>query len=344
MDSRFSHLVWLGAGTATNPIEQLNAAEKITLIEAREAACLLLQKKCTKPNINIQQQLVSTSTESVYFTEYNLAEYSAIAPATGLKDLFPGLKKIDDEQLTSVAVTDVISELSLAGNNNSLIIDIPDIGLALLVTLQKNGQLSLFKNIQIQTSSEPSYKGAATTSDVVSFLEEAGYTLQRINNQDPELPWLTFAENPLFSTLKKLQQNFTTEQQTKDTIAKELEKVKQDLAAQCHTTVITIKELEQSKQDLAAQQQAKDELNKKLEKIHQTEQTQTKQISKLQVDLEQVSKHAASRAEKIAQLEKANRELHEVNDQLQKRQQTLQQELLKAEAQIDIIKELLLKK
>ncbi len=66
-------------------------------------------------------------------------------------------------------------------------------------------------------------------------------------------------------------------------------------------------------------------------------------MAKLKSELEQVSKHAAQRLEKITQLEKANRQLARPNQQLAKRQQLLEQEMLKAEAQIDIIKELILK-
>jgi hypothetical protein len=52
---------------------------------------------------------------------------------------------------------------------------------------------------------------------------------------------------------------------------------------------------------------------------------------------------ATHRLDTITQLEKSNRRLLEENQQLSARQQALQQEMLKAEAQIDLIKELILK-
>jgi hypothetical protein len=427
MNSRFLHLVWLGAGTATEPLDLLNIAEQVTLIEARESACRLLQKIQTQSNINIRQQLISADVCSVQFTEYNLNEYSAISPAAGLKKLFPGLKKINSEQLTSTAVTDLISELSLTGSNNSLIVDIPDKNLALLIALQKNGQLNLFRNIQIQTSLEPLYEGAATNANVINFMEETGYMLQQTSSQDPELPWLTFVINPLWVLLQKAQQDLAAtlhtkgkinkeleiskqgllaQEQAKDALNNEVEKLKQDLIAQQLTNSRVKKELEKCQYDLVAQnnatevlnkeldkarknmasqqqteavlneqlkkckqdlivqqqiqadlnaqlekckqdlnegQQAKSALSKNLEEHQKSEKEKATQLIKTQADLEQASKHSKNRADKITQLEKANRSLHGINEQLQKRQQVLQQELLKAEAQIDIIKELLLK-
>ena len=427
MNSQFSHLVWLGAGTASEPANLVNIAEHVTLIEAREAAYQHLKKKNTQANIDVRQQLVCLTSDSVLFTEYNLAEYSAINPATGLKVLFPGLRKVGAEQLTSVAITDTIDELSLSGNDNALVIDIPDINLALLQALQQSKQISLFKNIYIHTALEPLYRGSSISIDVITFMESCGYDLLQKNDQDPELPWLTFFANPLWvklqktrdillaeqqakaglekelaksnlainalqqandslkqelekgtqdlatlqqakevlskelentkqdsadqlqsketlnKELEKAKQALTAQQQTKEALNKELEKTKQDLAKQLEAKEILSEVLDKTRHDLAAQQQAKETPGKEVEKSQKTEQEQSKQIGKLHVDLEQTSKHAANRADKIVQLEKANRSLHEANDQLQKRQRALEQELLKAEAQIDIIKDLLLK-
>jgi len=447
MNSQFSHLVWLGAGTASEPANLLNIAEHVTLIEAREAAYQYLKKKNTQTNVDIKQQLVCVTSNSALFTEYNLAEYSAVNPATGLKTLFPGLRKVGAEQLTSVAITDTIAELSLSGSDNALVIDIPDTNLALLQAIQQSRQISLFKNIYIHTALEPLYKGSSISTDVIAFMKSCGYDLLQKNDQDPELPWLTFFANPLWVTLQKTRdslaaeqqakaelgeelaksnlvmntlqqtnaslkqelekakqdltalqhakqaiskelentkqdsadqlqsketlnkelektkQDLTAQQEAKEALNKELEKTKKDLNAQQETKEVLNKELEKTKKDLTAQQETKEALNKELEKTKQALTTQleakealnkkleenqksdhehTKQLIKAQADLEQVSKHATNRADKIVQLEKANRRLQETSEQLEKRQQVLQQELLKAQAQIDIIKELLL--
>jgi|GEM_PF-2824483 len=451
MNSQFSHLVWLGAGTAAEPANIVNIAEHVTLIEAREAAYQYLKKKNTQTNVDIKQQLVCVASDSALFTEYNLAEYSAVNPATGLKALFPGLRKVGAEQLTSVAITDTIAELSLSGSDNALIIDIPDINLALLQAIQQSRQISLFKNIYIHTALEPLYKGSSISADVIAFMESCGYDLLQKNDQDPELPWLTFFANPLWVTLQitndnlaaeqqakaklekelaksnlalnalqqasgslkqeleKSNHNLTAQQQAKEALSKELDKTKQDLIAQQQTSEALNKELEKTKRDLIAQQQAKEAINKELDKTKQDliSQQQTKEAldkeleknkqdltthqqvkdildkelhkakqdlstlqnsaekntkdfesskkelananeaakatAKLQLDFDLLSKTAANRKDLVTKLEKENLSLTEENLRLAKKQIVLEQEMIKADAQITLIKDLFLK-
>ena len=57
MSKPISHLVWLGAGNAAEPANLFDKAEKITLIEARESACLQLQQKYNEPHFQIKQHI-----------------------------------------------------------------------------------------------------------------------------------------------------------------------------------------------------------------------------------------------------------------------------------------------
>lgn len=468
MSKHFSHLVWLGAGTATEPAGLLDCAEQIILVEARESACLSLQQKYPQEQFRIQQRLLTVDGSSVEFTQYNLVEYSAIQPATGLKALFPGLKAANSERLNSTRITDLITELALHSHNNLLVIEIGDSNLALIAAMQQHGQLNQFSEIRIQTSIESLYASAATASEISTFLQEHGYLLQYTSEQDPDLPWLSFSLNPLWQTLQHTLQakdSLNKEKDTlskerdlllseKETLGKELENAKQNLAAAQQRSeeakVAAAKELDTVKQQFSAEKQqmtlnteqyqqelteqkyqleqqlagARQELEKKVaenEALHQqlktiqaasynteaslAEQIKTHegelttlvnqrdqvylqlstlqqqhtelntnfeqlkvevqrlqaelanstqqltaikheqglQVNKLQSELELANKQAAVRLEKITQLEKSNQTLSNVNAQLTKQQQALKQEMLKAEAQIEIIKDLLLK-
>lgn len=301
MNHTFSHLVWLGANTASEPEGMLDKAAHATLFEAREAACKALQQKFPQKNITVKRAALAVNNTVTNFTEYNLAEFSAIQPVTGLKNLFPGLKKISGEQLNGTAIGDAISSLKLNNSNNLLIVDIGDSGLALLTSIEESKQLHLFNEIYVQAASEPLYANSATAAEITTFLQAQSYLLQKTTGNDPELPWLTFCLNPLWETLQK------------------------------------------SRQQLATEQEVRKNFSKELEKYQNVEQGKIKEITKLRAELEQVSKHAVSQAEKIVQQEKANRDIMETNEQLQKRQNLLQLELIKAEAQISVIKDLLLK-
>lgn len=384
MQPLFSQLVWLGAHTATEPSDLLQCAKRISLFEAREAACLALQQKLPHEHIEVIQALLTVEKQTTHFTEYNLAEFSATQPATGLHQLFPGLKALNTTPQTSTAVCDAISELALSDDNNLLIVDIVDSSLALLTAIGESNQLESFSAIYVQTANDPLYKGAATTTDIIAFLQTQGYILQQTIGNDPDLPWLSFSLNPLWNTLQQTQENnnalsaeliqtklqLSAAQQEVIVNKKHVEQVKAEHAQQMEsiyaqlnaskqelskqearineiTTALTA--ANKTKQDaeqqltISKQQLTKDSFKNEIENFQKTEKEQVKEITKLRADLEKVSKHASTRADKIAQLEKAHRELNEANQQLQNRQQVLQQELLKAEAQIDIIKELLLK-
>lgn len=409
MNERFSHLVWLGAGSASEPAGLLDVAEQVILVEAREAAYKSLQQQY--PQASVQQQLISVDGGSVEFTEYNLAEYSAIHAATGLKAIFPGLKAVTRERLNAIRITDFINDLALQDHNNVLVIDIADSTLALLTALQQSGQLSQFSDMHIQAGIEPLYTGAATTTEITSFLQLHGYLLKQTAGDDPDLPWLSFSLNPLSQILQHkrkandalnkeletLKQELTVQRQVSETLNSELEKVKQQFdkqaeqnqrdllektgqleaarltadkeqAALIERFVVKNAELslltqqrDQALSQLSALQQQNSgigpdseqlkndvqhlqaELANKAQQLSTGEQKHAELIDKLKSELELANKHAAALTEKIVQLEKTNQTLDETNVGLANQQQALKLEMLKAEAQIDIIKDLLLK-
>lgn len=224
MNNSFSHLVWLGAGSASEPENVIASANRATLFEAREAACLNLTKQYCKPEINVVQMLLTEHGAKVEFTEYNLAEYSAIKSVSGLKKLFPGLKKINTEQQVSTSVAEAVGNLKLRDNNNLLIVDIADSSLTLLQTLGQNQLLTYFREVRVQSSDTPLYEGAASSTEVINFLEQQGFVLQQINNTDPDLPWLCFRLDSLWRQLKEANDS-------QHILNTNLEQIKQELGA-----------------------------------------------------------------------------------------------------------------
>lgn len=282
MTKKFKQLVWLGAGNATEPKGLIEQAESCVLVEAREDAYQnLVGIFSNTNNVVVKQGVISPEGGDVTFYRYNLPEFSALHKATGLTQLFPGLKLERQDTVISQNIAELLSEVKVAGEDNVLVIDIVDISLNLLQLLNAEHLLHCFGRILLVSSNEALYEEASKGDELSKFMQNHGFYLALEDKTDPDLPWHTFVSNPLW------------------------------------------KELKQAKQHEA-------ELNKQLD-------TQRQQLA------EQVSKHAAQRLEKITQLEKANRQLNETNEQLAKKQRLLEQEMLKAEAQIDIIKELVLR-
>lgn len=314
MTEYFSHLVWLGAGTATEPENLLNNAGTATLIEAREAACLLLKRQHQHKKVSVKQMILTVDGAPVEFTEYNLAEYSAIQAAASLKTLFPGIRALHGEQYESVAITEAINGLALEDNNNLLIVDIPDINLALLNALHENNQLGCFSEIHIQAGITPLYIGAATVSDITAFLHKQGFLLQQTNSQDPDLPWLIFEVNPLWQTLEQAQL-------TIGTLDAELVQVKQHLIA-TQNELNTVKKAAEKAQREASSQleatgrtvtQADEELAKKAEDLAQQLLTQMHQTELLETERDQQAELIKSLEDTIAENTHRLSELSESN-------------------------------
>ena len=276
MNKRFSHLVWLGAGTASEPADLLDLTEWATLVDAREAACLSLQQYA-QDRVSVKQRLLTVDGANVEFTEYNLTEYSATQSVSGLKTLFPGLKAVNSERLNSTRITDFINELALQDLNNLLVVDIADSNLALLTILQQSGQLNQFSEIRIQAGIEPLYVGAATTTEITALLQQHGYLLLQTVANDPDLPWLSFSLNPLWHTLQSTQQ-------TSDSLNKDLQIAKQQLST-------TQQQIEQANAKAAEQltvvKQQLIEKNSENEKLHQQLQTAKLAASNEQASLNQ---------------------------------------------------------
>ncbi len=334
MDKKFTKLIWLGAGSASEPKNILSSAEAVILVDARESACKSLQKKALD-NVTIKQTLLGIDSAIYEFSELNLPEFSAIQRPTGLAELFPGIKTTIKEKIQSKSISAFIQELNLSDNNNLLIADIPDSNLALLQSLQEKGLLQHFNEIHIQTSSIPLYENSTTTDEVAVFLSSNGFITYQSTHEDPDLPWLAYKVNPLWFPLQSaLSAKLVNEQENTNT--------KEALALENAEQLKIIENLKQRLQQHEAGY-ILDLANKTQEATNSNREKDTT-IEKLHDELHQLRKLATSRLETITQLEQKNSILHKKNERLENQQKAIDAELLKAESQIDLLKHFFLSK
>lgn len=260
----YSHLVWLGAGTATEPQGLTDKAEHLIFIEARDDACYALQKNY--PDAQVLQQLLALDERVVEFTQYNLAAYSAIQPATGIKNLFPGLKPITSKQLPTVTLSQSIEQLKLQGNQHCLVIDLPDISLSLLKPLAQTKLLNAFNTIYVKASTEELYRDSATTNQMQTWLQEQGYINIQQDFSDPDMPWLCFSINPLWRTLLEAQQK-------NEALANDLKKVSDQLIA--------------AQQEITSNKLTHEHKDAEISKLHQTLEQQIADANQAKQDSEQ---------------------------------------------------------
>jgi predicted O-methyltransferase YrrM len=263
MAKTIKHLIWLGAGTATEPSNLIAEAEKTTLIDARREACEWLKKTKANDLAQVHHKLVTPSKGSVNFKQFNLAEYSAINTPTGIKNLYPGLKQIANESIEGESVSDLIQSLGLEGTNNLLVVDILDINLPLLQALAEANFLPLFNQIYIQTSKIPAYESSVSTDAVAEFLQSQGYILQKINSSDPDFAWTKASRNPIWNKYKELQTKLSRAElatiENTDRFTKQIREKEEEIA-------LIRKQLEQATSQITTQKQEIDKQRIEAEK------------------------------------------------------------------------------
>lgn len=292
-------LIWLGVGH-TDYLSCISDETRAVLVDANSNALKTIERQqsikgVTQRNLIFEHVCLAPQTGEAEFYHYNLSEYSALSKATGLFQLFPGIKLKRTETLNTIAVADFIRSQSLSTRNNTLRIDIIDQCLPLLEAVEEDGLLSLFKNLELKTSTESLYQNAGTTSDVAEFLNRRGYELQTQDNSDPDLPILGFTLNPLWQTL----------QNTQLELVEEKEIAKQTQADQSKILIDKDTELEEQVKAIADKNVKLEEQAKAIADINAKLEEQAKAIADNNAKLEEQAKSIADKNVKLEEQAKA---------------------------------------
>ena len=344
MAEQQQQLIWLGAGSATEPALNFAQYSKTLLVEAREEACTALSQRFAEATIQVLPTLVANEAATLPFTRYSLTEFSAVTPITGLKSLFPGIKVKTQEDINAVAVTKVVEQAALTGDHNTLVIDIPDQAFTLVQALINSKQLTAFSTLYIPYGTTALYAEMPPFSALTELLAKHYFALHHTATTDPDLPLYIFKQDAAAKTVAQLKQQLA---QTK---AKESELITQLAQATTKQAELT-KQLEQAKQhaetykqqastdkqqaaEALAQATAKQaELTKQLEQAKQHAETYKQQAS---TDKEQAAEALAQattkQAELTKQLEHANQHAETYTQQASTEKQQLAEALAQATA------------
>lgn len=198
-------LVWIGAGSATNPKINFDDFNSIVLVDARKDACDELNQQF-KDNVKIRtrQVCVSDVTGESKFFLCNVAELSALAEPTGLKTLYPGLQVESLSNIETLNIVDLIKE-ELVDGTIELFIDIPATACKLVRALSKSKLLEKILRVHISIGTAHAlYKGSNDLKELSSLLKV--YYFEEIvrDANDPDIPVVTFKLNESLKILERL--------------------------------------------------------------------------------------------------------------------------------------------
>lgn len=230
--SEMPFFIWLGVGEAKNSdlldrfLKEYPNGQTV-LVEVRSSVLNFLKNKYKNyENFNFVNAAIDITEEEKDFFIFNNEEYSSFKKPADLKSLFPGLVVTGVENKYTSDLGVFIEGLNINREiNNHLFIDLPGQALDLVGNLKKNSMLNIFSNIHITTSALDLYELGGSRSDIESILKAEGYDLVRVNQDDPDIPTLSYGINKirieLQQKIKKIEK--------KDL---ELEKRKQDFFAE----------------------------------------------------------------------------------------------------------------
>jgi hypothetical protein len=133
------------------------------------------------------------------FHRYHLPGTGGLHPATGLLQLFPGLKVLEQVGIEALGAATLLEPLQLtAQRENLLVIDLPGEELPVLQALWEAKQLHLFSQVKLHCGREPLYEGAEPAARILCWLQENGFDLLSEDApHDPDFPCWTLQRNAL---------------------------------------------------------------------------------------------------------------------------------------------------
>ena len=153
----------------------------------------------TEPLLQLQQRdekvrslikAVATEDGPSLFYRYNLDQFNALQPATGLLQLYPGLKLQEQVTLQAISISTLIREQQLEPTfKHTLVLSVPAQAYGLLRSLAEQDLLTLFYQLNVQVGQTELYQDAGTCSELEFWLQQQGYLLCETDKSDPDL-WL----------------------------------------------------------------------------------------------------------------------------------------------------------
>lgn len=268
-------------------------------------------------------KLAENSGELPYY-EFNLPEFNASQPASGLYTLYPGLELIESAKQPLVGVEAQLGEIEKETEIQeigALVVEQPELVWPVLQVLANNQRYQHIKALWLRVGAVPLYHGMPETDEILTWCQEHGFELQARNEDDPDLPLLQLTRHAYYHrwqqeakrSAKLAKQLKTAQQEAEQQLTKQATEQAESLKALEQREAASQKRLKDSEEQLHQQHSKYEQLQQKYKKLEQQLAEQQKLANKSTDDRAVKEKEA-----QLAELQKQLNQLTEERDTLKK--------------------------
>ena len=196
-------LLWLGAGEAQTPNLDFSEYDQIILVDPlleQSAQNFTENEKVTL----LPKAVVAKSQEASSFYLLNNEEFSSFYPPTGLKDIYPNVFVEETRQVATTTIGEIISQFSIEGSDNTLIIDLPCLSSAILDTLKNKKTLSLFTDVYVSAGKFPLYEKSESIAQISKQLEGVFFEFSEDCSEDADICLYRFTFSEKLEEISRL--------------------------------------------------------------------------------------------------------------------------------------------
>lgn len=149
------------------------------------------------PNATQQVTRLGEISGELPYYEFNLPEFNASQPASGLYTLYPGLEVLESAQQPLTSVAELLNELE-AQPIDTLVIEQPELVLPSLQAIAADQRYQHIQQLWLRVGTVPLYQGMPEIEEILSWCQDHGFELQARNEEDPDLPLLQLTRHAYY--------------------------------------------------------------------------------------------------------------------------------------------------
>lgn len=367
-------VVHIGAGAGTElPAYLAAGAGAVLLVEGRPDTAAELAARCQgeAPRVTVRQAVVSGNPGRRPFFQTNFPDLDSLRPPVDLRDLFPGLRILAADPVASVTPDTLLADRLEADGFHVLVLETPGEALGILRNLETAGLLHRFSLIGLREWRARLYEASPPLEDIVVWLREADFRTEiEPAPEDAERPWLTASPDRVAiarsAALTELKQGLAAAEariaaliEDRDGARQEIETAAAALAEQKTRAETLAAERDTARQDAEAAAAAREEqaaradaLMKERNAAQETAAARVRSLTQAQERIDaqlkeyeatnyKLQKQATELEEARAKIDTLTQERDAALQGDKRRQAQFHDEMLKADAQLLLLKELL---